>query len=744
MRAGVLVAFAGFGLALVAHVRDLPAVSAVVVAREAQAPPNVDFARDVQPIFRQHCVECHGPAQQMRGLRLDRRRDAMPNRVGANGSRIVPGNSSASPVYRRLTGEGGVARMPPETPLSAAQISIIKTWIDQGADWPDALSGDVVSSPPDPAVVRMMHALRDGDRRQFAGTLRQAAASVNAKGQGGWTPLMYAALYGDADAVRLLLAARANPDTANESGGTALMYALDDVEKTRVLLDAGADPNARSGEGRTALLIAAGRTGSYPVVKLLLEKGASASARLSDGRGVLPIAIAARDASLLQLLLDHGAPKSPIPLGLALASDCNGCFDLLLKLAQPGDLTGALGAAARIGDLPRIRILLDRGAQPGPNVLQGVALSTTQFPLDVIQQLIARGADINAKTSTGPIIDFARRHGNVTLVEALRGAGAKDDSVVGPLPKPVPASSVRSALERSLPALQRADVAFIERAGCVSCHNNSLTAMTVAAARATSVRVDESIARAQLQRIAAYMDENRERALENAGIPGGIDTVSYILLGMAADNYPSDPITDAWARYVKNNQSPDGRFQCLAARPPVESSDFQVTAASIRSLRTYAPKSQRAEYDAAVARAVRWLEHAQPMTTEDHAFGVLGLIWGGARDAAIVKAARGLLALQRPDGGWAQLSALPSDAYATGQALVALRDSRLVKVGDAAYQRGVRYLLNSQLADGSWHVRTRAPAIQPYFDSDFPHGPDQFISAAATNWAAMALIGVVR
>ena len=453
MRVGLFAAFAGLAVALVAHVHDWPATSAVVFAREAQAPPKLDFARDVQPIFQQHCVECHGPSQQMRGLRLDRRRDAMPNRVGANGSRIVPGNSSASPVFRRLTGEGGVARMPPQGPLSVEQIGIVKIWIDQGADWPDALSGDVVVSPPDPAVVRMMHALRDGDRQQFARTLREAPASVNATGHGGWTPLMYAALYGDAETIRLLLAARANPNTANQSGGTALMYALDDAEKTRVLLDAGADPNNRSGEGRTALLIAAGRTGSYPVVKLLLDKGASASARLSDGRSVLPLAIGARDASLLQLLLDHGAPTSPVPLGLALSADCNACFEVLLKLAQPGDLTGALGAAARIGDLPRIRMLLDRGAQPGPNILQGVALSTTPLPLDLIQQLIARGADINAKTSTGPIIDLARRHGSATLVEALRGAGAKDDGAVGPLPKPMPASSVRSALERSLPPL---------------------------------------------------------------------------------------------------------------------------------------------------------------------------------------------------------------------------------------------------------------------------------------------------
>jgi hypothetical protein len=44
------------------------------------------------------------------------------------------------------------------------------------------------------------------------------------------------------------------------------------------------------------------------------------------------------------------------------------------------------------------------------------------------------------------------------------------------------------------------------------------------------------------------------------------------------------------------------------------------------------------------------------------------------------------------------------------------------------------------MEDGSWLVRTRAPSFQPYFDSDFPHGHDQFISAAATNWAVMAML----
>jgi hypothetical protein len=97
------------------------------------------------------------------------------------------------------------------------------------------------------------------------------------------------------------------------------------------------------------------------------------------------------------------------------------------------------------------------------------------------------------------------------------------------------------------------------------------------------------------------------------------------------------------------------------------------------------------------------------------------------------------MALQRADGGWSQLPTLASDAYATGQALTALVESGATKTTDRVYQNGVRFLLGTQLDDGSWYVRSRAVPIQPYFDSQFPHGTDQFISAAATNWATMAL-----
>jgi ankyrin repeat protein len=708
----------------------------------AQVPAKVDFVRDVQPILAEHCVECHGPSQQMRGLRLDRRRDALPNRVGANGARIIPGDSARSVLYRRVSGTQSGVQMPPAGPLRPDQIEIFKAWIDQGAEWPD--SGAKNTAAADPAVVELRNALRGGNRQELTRAVRKKPALVNAAGENGWTPLMYATLYGDGETVRLLLDHGADPNAQNDDGGTALMYAIEDAEKTRLLLDRGADPNLRSGLGRTALLAAVGQVGSLPAVRLLIEKGADVKAKLPDGRGALSLGAGSRDPEVLRLLLGLGVDRKPLPLGF-LSAGCTACFDLLVPLAEPAELSAALQAAIRWGDVPLARKLLDRGARSNSNLLQSVALSPATIPAETIRTLIARGADPNAKTSTGAgMIEFARSQGCSTLVDVLVEAGARHEASAPAAPRPKPASSVHAALERSIPPLQRADVAFLDRAGCVSCHNNSLTAMTVARARVQGVKVNEPIAKDQLRRIAAFMQENAERGLENEGIPGGVDTVSYILLGMAADGYPSDPITDVWARYIKNNQAPDGRFKCQSLRPPLESSDVQVTAASIRSLRAYAPKSQAKAYEAAVERAMRWLENVLPASTEDHVFKVLGLIWGGGTPQAIRAASQSLLALQRSDGGWGQAQALASDAYATGQALVALHESRALAAGSPAYRRGVDYLLRTQLEDGSWYVKARAIAIQPYFDSDFPHGPDQFIAAAATNWAAMALINAVH
>ena len=88
--------------------------------------------RDVQQVFAESCYSCHGSQVQMAGLRLD-------SRAGAVAKVIVPGDPAKSLLVQRITGAGGMAQMPMGgKPLSAAQIAVIKKWIEDGAAWPDA------------------------------------------------------------------------------------------------------------------------------------------------------------------------------------------------------------------------------------------------------------------------------------------------------------------------------------------------------------------------------------------------------------------------------------------------------------------------------------------------------------------------------------------------------------------------------------------------------------------------------
>jgi hypothetical protein len=317
------------------------------------------------------------------------------------------------------------------------------------------------------------------------------------------------------------------------------------------------------------------------------------------------------------------------------------------------------------------------------------------------------------------------------------------------------APDARAAVARALPLLRRADVAFLRKAGCVSCHNNSIAAITVSLARRRALPVDEAIARSQVRKIADYVGDWRERALVGHGIPGETDTVGYILMGLAAERHPADAGTDAMVRFIRLQQHAGGAWQIFAHRPPIESSDIQVTASALRSLQVYARGAEAAPAAASMRRGLAWLRTARPVTTEDRAFQLLAFAWmrmgmpsmpgmPGVPRAAVRTAAAALAAEQRADGGWGSLPTMESDAYATGQALVALAESGALTSRDPAYRRGVEFLLKTQHADGSWHVRTRAFPLQPPLDADFPHGTDQFISAAATNWATQALLYAIR
>jgi ankyrin repeat protein len=721
----------------------------------AQEPHKIDFGRDVQPIFKAKCVGCHGPSLQQNGFRLDRRDDAMR---GGTIAVIGPGNSAGSRLYLRLTGGEYGLQMPPTGPLSAAEVNIIKNWIDQGAEWPDALSGEAPPPAPDAVAGQMMDALRRGDRAAFQKLMHDEPGHINKKGPDGSTPLMYAALYGDVDSVRQLLKMGADPNVQNEAGATALMWATENLEIVTELVEHGADVNAKSRDSRTPLLIASGRNGAAPVVKLLLDHGANPSAHSPAFFDVMtPLAEAAYagDETVLRMLLARGVnvkAAGPNPLAFAILAGCTRCVDLLMGSADKDGLTmQALFNSPPLGNARAVNSLLDHGADvnakdPDGNTLLMLVAASDDIRVDTVKKLIAGGADVNAKNPRGQTaLDFASVRGKTGVVDALVESGAKDSGAftVPPL-NFKPAGSIRDAIQRSIPLLQHTDVTFAQKSGCISCHNNTFTAVTVSSAREKRIPVNEEVVQGQMKTFGSYIESWRERVLQGVGIPGDADTMSYILVGLAAEHYPADAATDAMARFIKNHQRPDGSWIIIAHRPPIESSDIEVTVNSMRAMQLYAPPTQRAEYDRAIHLAAGWIAKAQPDNNEARAFQLLGLAWAKSDPRSIRAAAQALAAEQRNDGGWAQIPSLPSDAYATGQALVALRESGAMPVSDPVYKRGVQFLMSTQLADGSWYVKSRALRLQPYFESGFPFGRDQFVSAAGTNWATQALALAAR
>lgn len=728
------------------------ALAGVVSAQQQK----IDFAKDVQPIFRQNCVPCHGPAQQSSGMRLDRKSVVFGRRG------VVPGSSENSFLYHRISGNEYGTQMPPTGVLRAEQIEIIKRWIDQGAEWPDALSNETEIAPLDPKAVAMVNALQAGDLEAFWKAAAENPKLINARGPEGSTPFMYAVLYTGVPTLERLLKQGADVRKTNDANATALMWAATDLEKTRLLAAHGADVNARSSDMRTPLMIAARRPGNSATVQFLLEHGANPNPNAHPLTESSPLieAASAGDAASLELLLAKGADVKDggePALEMSYNLRCSKCASLLISRGlSKKDYTVLLANIAALGDANAVRNALDHGAEvnavdPFGRTPLIYAAASDLLPLDEVKLLVEHGADINARDAhklSGDagltVLDIARRHGETPVVDYLVKLGAKTSETRVPVLKPRRENTIHDAVQRSLPLIQQADANFIPKAACVSCHNNSFAAMAVGAARKNGFQVDEATAAQQVKANAMGLEKLRD-ILHQGNLAGMGDffapfVVANIMIGLDAEHYRPDLNTDTAAMFLKSRQSPDGQWAYAAAdpRPPICSQIIGQTAFSMRALQLYAPKADRAAYDGAIRLAAAWLANAQSTSNEDRDNRLLGLAWANMNKDATGKAMRELLAKQRPDGGWSDLDSMESSAYATGKSLYALQIAGL-PASDAAYRRAVEFLVKTQLEDGSWYVRTRALALQPYFDAGFPHGFDQWISAAATSWATHAL-----
>ena len=301
---------------------------------------------------------------------------------------------------------------------------------------------------------------------------------------------------------------------------------------------------------------------------------------------------------------------------------------------------------------------------------------------------------------------------------------------------------IRNSAAKAVAVVQQSQKNWYAKQSCYSCHQQLLPAMAFRAAREHGIPVDEVAARADAVQTFGFYS-NLARAVEYTHvIDPTMNDASGLIAAQAAGVSPNLS-TAVYARIIAARQETDGRWSTIDERPPQAYSNFTSTAVALRAIQLYAHPSQRSETQQRVARGLAWLLSHEPGCTEERVSQLRGAAWAGADSAAIQKMAAKLKATQRSDGGWNSVEGRESDAYSTGEALVALHEAAGLPTTDSVYQRGIAWLLDHQATDGTWHVVSRmhppAPVSPPYFETGHPYGHDQFISTMGESYAVMAL-----
>jgi N-acyl-D-amino-acid deacylase len=492
------------------------------------------------------------------------------------------------------------------------------------------------------------------------------------------------------------------------------------VDVLRLLLDRGADLRAQDRAGTTALALAV-RSADVEVVRFLVERGLDPNALSPAARRA---GFARYDRPVADYVMAKGLQTSP---------------DVLVTAAtwQPvGWLARWIDSGADVN--------ASNAAQYGRTPLL-TAVTSEAAGADTLQLLLEHGADPNVRTTEGESpLDWAIYNGDRAKIEvldrhgAMRGNGPRREEI--PPPAKGGIGDPRTSLTRSLARLFDASPGFREKTNCISCHHNAMPALAAATVKRKGIEVNAVRVRKNLDDLLTFFKSNAPRMmLGDPAVGGEALTTGYAQMALAAEGHPLDQVTATMSHWLMARQMPDGRWLGNGLnRPPSEYSTISHTAIAAAGLKSYPLPGRQREIAETLRRAGQWLLAAEPKSTEERGMRLMGLVWTGAPQPAVNAAIKEIRDRQEDGGGWSQFARTDPDAYATGLSLYALHVAG-VPPTDEAYRKGVAFLLGTQYQEGAWLVRTHSFPVQRYFESGFPFGRHQWISAAGTSWASLAI-----
>jgi hypothetical protein len=358
------------------------------------------------------------------------------------------------------------------------------------------------------------------------------------------------------------------------------------------------------------------------------------------------------------------------------------------------------------------------------------SLQTLSFP-----SIEARYVKIRVRSVQGPLWALSRVEiADIRVLEAQR---AGYSSLAARNPDLADwKNSPRHAAQRGINWLQPAAIEWQKFHGCFGCHIQAQAVMGLAIAKKNDYTVSDQV----LKELNDFTEQQQKADGAYVREDTGEPSTSFAAMGLAywddLQGLSPNPKLIKSVDWLVARQTPAGdlryRDWLACGVRAVEQGAMMTTVNSLVAFERAFTETHNARYREAADRARAWIVSTEPVTTQDKVFKTLALArFGGAeRKPRIERIVEQLMLEQHPTGGWRECndpSTKDPNPFSTGQVLYAFKQAG-VSISSSPFIKGVKYLLATQHADGSWPADSHA-----FHTMGAPH--------AASMWAIIGLAG---